>query len=165
VCRLSGDRTQGHWPWPLIDTVKVNQRTARGASVPRPALAGIQARWTSKKRYHGKQLSPDASWRGCASLRSHELQYAPIQTQPPEELHQSLVDRTFQCAYACQWTLFHASRSFTLPGVSAGGGSLPSLYNRAALPAQHLARASGARCSEVLGDETESPCQMQALCG
>src|SRR5438105_761615 len=128
-----------------------------------PERRGVQARWTYERQGSNRlrtRRGETAPVRGHTSGEMHT-----IQAQLSEELHQLLVDRTFQCAYACQWTLFHASRSFTLPGGSAGGGSSPSLYNLAALPHSTLARASGVRCPRSCAMNRVAPGQMQALCG
>src|SRR5262249_35110246 len=105
-----------------------------------PERRGIQARWTYERQGSNRlrtRRGETAPVGGHTSCAMH-----PIQTQLSEELHQSLVDGAFQCAYASQWTWFHSSRSSMLPGGSAGGGSSPSLYNRAALP---HSSASGVR--------------------
>src|SRR6266849_5140185 len=90
---------------------------------------------------------------------------APLTSTPIVGRNPSALGLPTWHAYSPQWTLFHASRSLTSPAGSGGGGSWPSLYNRAAFPHRTLARASGMRWPRSWAINWVAPGQIHALCG
>jgi len=119
-------------PWPSR-SASAGVPDRRSARRPREVSAPSGVASGPLEAYERQEaIVPDASWRGCASCGHTSCNMPPDPDPAAEELHQSLVEKQklFNALNALPVDLVPCLQIVHAPRRVAGGGSLPSLYNR-----------------------------------